>query len=170
MMFIRHLLSFLALPFVVGVVVPIWIARRNGIEVAWPGWPMLFAGIVVLGVGVLLFAASLWEFVTRGRGTLAPWDPPRSLVVHGPYRYVRNPMISGLLFVLAAEAILLRSSPHAGWFLTFLVINAIYIPLMEEPMLADRFGDSYREYCRNVPRVIPRLTPWPSSSHQPPLA
>jgi protein-S-isoprenylcysteine O-methyltransferase Ste14 len=160
MMFIRHLLSFLALPFVVTVVIPIWVARRSGIGITWPGWPMLLAGIVVLGIGVVLFAASLYEFATRGRGTLAPWDPPRKLVVHGPYRYVRNPMISGVLFILAGEAILLRSTSHAGWFVTFFFINAIYIPLMEEPMLADRFGDDYREYCRHVPRVIPRLTPW----------
>ena len=61
------------------------------------------------GVGLLLFAASLRQFAVRGKGTLAPWDPPKHLVVEGPYRYVRNPMISGVLFVLLGEALVLRS-------------------------------------------------------------
>jgi len=69
-------------------------------------------------------------------------------------------MISGVIFVLTAEAMLLRSKPHAWWALTFLAINAVYIPLLEEPLLRVRFGDEYREYCRHVPRIIPRLRPW----------
>ena len=115
----------------------------------------LAAGLVALAIGLSLFVASLHHFVVHGRGTLAPWDPPAALVVIGPYRYVRNPMISGVLFVLFAEALLLRSWPHLEWMLTFLVINLIYIPLVEEPMLENRFGEPYREYKRRVPRLIP---------------
>jgi protein-S-isoprenylcysteine O-methyltransferase Ste14 len=91
---------------------------------------------------------------------LAPWDPPRRLVVRGPYRYVRNPMISGVVLVLFGEALVLLSRPHLWWALVFLGINAVYIPLVEEPMLADRFGGDYQEYRRNVPRLLPRLRPW----------
>ena len=98
--------------------------------------------------------------MTEGDGTLAPWDPPRRLVVRGPYRFVRNPMISGVIFVLFSEALILRSLPLAAWAATFLVINLIYIPLSEEPMLRARFGDDYEEYCRHVRRFLPRVRPW----------
>src|SRR5258707_10335372 len=168
MMLLRHLAAFLALPFVVTVVIPVYVQRRNHLFLRWPGGTSamlaVIAGAIVLLLGLTLFAASVYEFATRGRGTLAPWDPPRALVVRGPYQYVRNPMISGVLLLLIAEALLLRSLPHAEWAGTFAVINAIYIPLLEEPQLKARFGDAYREYCRHVPRLIPRLRPWRGSN------
>ncbi|HUL02791.1 MAG TPA: isoprenylcysteine carboxylmethyltransferase family protein [Gemmatimonadales bacterium] len=117
-------------------------------------------GLVVLALGLLLFFSSLRRFAGEGEGTLAPWDPPRRLVVRGPYRFVRNPMISGVVLILGAEAMLLESLPHAAWTFIFAGINLIYIPLVEEPGLRRRFGDAYREYCRHVPRLLPRLRPW----------
>jgi protein-S-isoprenylcysteine O-methyltransferase Ste14 len=161
---LRHLLAIVALPFTVAVLVPLWLARRN--DTRWtfdwspPHLVSLIAGACALLVGVALFAASLRRFAGEGEGTLAPWDPPRRLVVTGPYRFVRNPMISGVLFLLLGEASVLRSAPHLSWALIFLAINAVYIPLAEEPMLRTRFGAAYDEYCRNVPRLVPRLRPW----------
>ena len=81
-------------------------------------------------------------------------------VVHGPYQFVRNPMISGVILFLFGEALVLLSPPHVAWAVCFLIPNLIYIPLVEEPQLERRFGDSYREYCRHVRRFIPRLRPW----------
>lgn len=163
-MLLRHAVAIAALPFVVAVVIPTYLARRNGISVGVATDPVgvmsQIAGILVLGIGFALFAASLRRFSSEGKGTLAPWDPPKRLVVNGPYRYVRNPMISGVIFVLFGEALLLRSRPHFSWALIFLAINLIYIPLLEEPGLRSRFGESYIEYCRNVRRIIPRLRPW----------
>jgi protein-S-isoprenylcysteine O-methyltransferase Ste14 len=163
-MFLRHLLAITALPLTVTVLVPVWIALRYGIEpkLGASGVALLLqaAGLAVLVVGLLLFISSLGRFATEGKGTLAPWDPPRRLVVHGPYRFVRNPMISGVIFILAAEAMLLISLPHALWALTALVINLVYIPIVEEPGLRARFGPTYDEYCRHVPRIVPRLRPW----------
>src|SRR5262249_58180025 len=121
---------------------------------------LLVIGIIGIGVGFLLMVATIRLFVRVGRGTFAPWDPPQHLVVRGVYRHVRNPMISGVLFVLLGESLLTASRPLFGWFLIFALINAIYIPLWEEPGLVHRFGDEYRTYKRNVPRWIPRLTPW----------
>lgn len=72
-------------------------------------------------------------------------------------------MISGVAFGLVGEAMLLLSPPHAAWALAFIVANLIYIPLFEELQLADRFGEAYREYCRQVPRLVPRLRPWSQS-------
>ena len=163
-MIIRQLFAIAVLPFTVTVLVPIWLARSNGIAFAigsgLTGLLMQLAGLCVLIVGGVLFAASLGRFITEGHGTLAPWDPPRRLVVRGPYRYVRNPMISGVVFALFGEALLLASWPHLAWAIVFLGVNAVYIPLLEEPMLANRFGEAYREYSRHVPRLIPRVRPW----------
>ena len=163
-MVIRHLLSIAALPFVVVVAVPVWLARRNGITLAVgaSALPLLtqLAGLLLLGVGLVLFVSSLRRFATEGAGTLAPWDPPRNLVLHGPYRYVRNPMISSVVFMLFGEALVLRSEPQLQWALIFLAANLVHIPFIEEPQLERRFGAVYDEYRRNVPRLLPRLRPW----------
>lgn len=167
MMLLRHLLSIAILPGTVTALVPIWIGRRNGIIFTWPDdvvSVVLFAiGCVALAIGATLFVTSLRRFASEGKGTLAPWDPPRRLVVRGPYRYVRNPMISGIIFILIAEALLLRSWPHAAWALTFVAMNLIWIPAFEEPILENMFGDEYREYRRHVPRFIPRRSPYAST-------
>lgn len=77
MMFIRHLASFLALPFVVTVVLPWMIVSRTGAGLVWPSSAIgSVTGLAVLAAGLLLFGASVYELATRGRGTLAPWDPP----------------------------------------------------------------------------------------------
>ena len=117
-------------------------------------------GLILLALGLLLFVGSLRRFVTEGEGTLAPWDPPRKFVVTGPYRFVRNPMISGVVLILFAEAALVRSGLLATWAVLFFGGNIVVIPLVEEPMLRQRFGASYDEYCRHVGRLVPRLTPW----------
>jgi protein-S-isoprenylcysteine O-methyltransferase Ste14 len=117
-------------------------------------------GAALIIVGLLLVVRTVSLFAAIGQGTLAPWDPTRKLVVVGPYRYVRNPMISGVSFVLAGEAVLLRSPALALWFAVFFGVNAVYIPLVEEAGLSKRFGSDYARYKRNVPRWIPRRSPW----------
>ena len=158
---LRHLLAILVLPFTAAVLVPVWIARRYVMTLALgsslPRIALQAGGLALLVGGLILFAATLRLFATTGRGTLAPWDSPRRLVVQGPYWYVRNPMISGVLLVLLGESALLLSVPHLIWTLIFFAINAVYIPLIEEPVLKARFGAEYDEYCRQVPRLLPRL-------------
>ena len=148
----------------VTVLVPSWISERYHVilraATSTPGVLLQLTGVAALLVGALLFASSLWRFATDGRGTLAPWDPPRLLVVRGPYQYVRNPMISGVLFVVAGEAMVLLSVPHALWAAFFLLVNLVYIRFVEEPQLARRFGPGYAIYCQSVPRFIPSLRPW----------
>jgi len=115
---------------------------------------------VIIALGLTLVCVTVWHFATVGRGTLAPWDPPRRLVVVGVYRHVRNPMISGVLVILLGEALALRSLGVLAWAVTFLAINMTYIPLLEEPLLLRRFGEDYQAYRRNVPRWVPRAKPW----------
>jgi protein-S-isoprenylcysteine O-methyltransferase Ste14 len=117
-------------------------------------------GFLLIGLGLVLMVATIRLFMTVGQGTLAPWNPTQRLVIQGIYRHVRNPMISGVFFVLLGEAILAASVPLLVWFLVFVIGNSLYIPLAEEPGLVKRFGADYEEYRRNVPRWIPRLMSW----------
>jgi protein-S-isoprenylcysteine O-methyltransferase Ste14 len=170
-MLLRQLSAIVALPGVVAIVVPVWIARRNGVELAVPhnleSTAFQLSGVVLLIAGAWLFSASLYYFWSRGRGTLAPWDPPRRFIVEGPYRFVRNPMISGVIFILFGEALVLQSPPHAVWAGVFSLVTAVSIPFLEEPMLVARFGEPYRRYRHHVPRFMPRIRPWSPDTHEP---
>jgi protein-S-isoprenylcysteine O-methyltransferase Ste14 len=85
-------------------------------------------------------------------------------VVEGPYRHVRNPMITAVLAVLLGEAALFGSVPLLIWFAAFFAVNAVFFGLHEEPALERRFGDEYVAYRRAVPRWLPRRTPWMPTS------
>lgn len=163
---IRQILSIVLLPGVVTGLVPWLILRRWGgfqpggmLPAPWNGL-MVGVGTLLLLAGLSLIVSTIALFARVGRGTLAPWDAPRRLVIRGPYRHVRNPMISGVLAVLLGLAAFFASLPLLAWFGFAALLNMIYIPLSEEPGLERRFGEQYREYCRNVPRWIPRVTPW----------
>ena len=162
----RHLRAIGLLPGVGTVLVPaviVW--RTSAVDVGWslPGGiailPVL-GGVGLIGLGLLLMVRTVTLFATVGKGTLAPWAPTSRLVVRGPYRHARNPMISGVLCVLLGEAALLGSPPLLIWFAAFLAANAIYLPLVEEPGLVRRFGEEYETYRSEVPGWIPRLRPW----------
>jgi len=157
------------LPFTGAVVVPGLILWLTGPDTfcLWQSAPAARVGLAILGgalvcLGLVLLVATIRLFVTVGQGTPAPWDPPQRLVVRGVYRHVRNPMISGVLFVVLGEALLAASLPLLGLFALAVIVNAVYIPLSEEPGLAKRFGNDYLTYKQNVPRWIPRLRAWPT--------
>lgn len=121
---------------------------------------LIAAGIACIGFGLFLMFQTISLFASKGKGTLAPWEPPKNLVVRSVYRHVRNPMLSGVLFILCGESLIPGSVSMVMWFLTFFVGNLIYLPLMEEPGLEKRFGESYLLYKKNVPCWIPRTKPW----------
>ncbi len=161
----RHLRAIALLPGTVTIVVPALIVATTGADVGWGLDGAAAALPVALGAALVAAGVAMWVWTVRlfariGEGTLAPWDATQHLVVEGPYRHVRNPMITAVLAVLLGEAALLGSPWILVWFAVFATINAIYFPLGEEPGLERRFGDEYREYKRNVPRWIPRRTPW----------
>jgi len=106
-------------------------------------------------IGLLLFIRCVDLFVRVGKGTLAPWDPTRNLVLAGPYRYVRNPMIGAVALMLLGQTLLWGSLIIGLWMIVFVGINHLYFIYMEEPGLEKRFGDNYRSYKARVPRWIP---------------
>jgi protein-S-isoprenylcysteine O-methyltransferase Ste14 len=162
----RHLRAVALLPFSATVVLPA--ALLLGGASAEPGfglpaavaWLPLAAGAGLIALGLTLMYRTVLLFARVGRGTLAPWDPTERLVLQGPYRHVRNPMISGVMAILLGEAILLGSPAVAIWLGVFVVANAIWMPLVEEPGLRRRFGADYERYAAAVPRWIPRHTPY----------
>jgi protein-S-isoprenylcysteine O-methyltransferase Ste14 len=111
---------------------------------------MLAAGLIVCGAAVLL--RCVWDFFAVGRGTLAPFDAPRHLVVTGLYRFTRNPMYNGVLAMLLGEAWLFRSSALLRYAAVVFVLFNIFVLVYEEPALESQFGESYRAYRRAVPR------------------
>ncbi|MFL5618563.1 MAG: methyltransferase family protein [Gemmatimonadaceae bacterium] len=164
-MLVRHLLSIALLPFVVVVLVPRWLLARDAVDVTIASAALLASGRIV---GALAFAAGFTVFVwcvllfaRVGRGTLAPWDPTHRLVVVGPYRHVRNPMITAVCTMLAGEALFFHSARIGGWLLLVVAVNHIYFLVLEEPGLAARFGEEYERYRMAVPRWLPRRRGWP---------
>jgi protein-S-isoprenylcysteine O-methyltransferase Ste14 len=162
----RHLRTIGLLPFTVTVVIPTLILlSTQSINVGWSLMPPLNLLPVITGVGFILAGLFLLYqtirlFATVGDGTLAPWEPTQKLVVVGVYRYVRNPMISGVLSILIGEVLISGSIALLVYFVLVATLNLIYMPLSEEPGLLERFGDDYRVYKQNVPAWIPRRTPW----------
>lgn len=153
-----------ALPLVVVIVVPFFLIfdfRQQSLRVYNP-LPILqsVTGGLLCLAGLVLLATTISLFIRQGRGTLAPWDPTSRLVVRGPYAYTRNPMISGVAFLVLGESVLFGSVVVFVWFAIIVVVNTLYFKLSEEPGLVKRFGSEYEEYRRHVPMWLPRFTPW----------
>jgi protein-S-isoprenylcysteine O-methyltransferase Ste14 len=161
---LRNVLSIAVLPgAVLGVIPSLLLWRTGGFVPRWPlpvGWLAVGGGGVLFGCGLLLAAHTIRLFILIGRGTLAPWDPTRKLVIEGAYRHVRNPMITGIGTALAGEALLFGAPALAVWLACFVALNHVYFVASEEPGLHKRFGAEYDEYVANVPRWIPRRHPW----------
>lgn len=153
--------AILILPFNVLVTIPAVILYFCQFEIISPEFSFKFILMLfLLALGFFLVIWTMRLFATVGKGTPAPWDPIDKLIVTGPYAYVRNPMLSGVFCLLFAEALLFQSKALLIYALIFIAINAIYFPLSEEKGLLKRYGEDYAEYKRNVPRFLPRLTPY----------
>jgi protein-S-isoprenylcysteine O-methyltransferase Ste14 len=114
-------------------------------------------GLVVVGGGLALWCVLTFALV--GRGTPAPFDPPRRLVVAGPYGWIRNPMYVGAGTALLGAALWYESTVLAGYGGVFFVVTHLFVVLYEEPTLRRTFGESYADYCRRVGRWLPRRRP-----------
>ena len=149
-------------PYTVGFWLPVRVHRAYTVPSDTGGGLPLYAAICgypVLSAGVALYLWCAWNFAVRGRGTPAPIDAPRILVVQGPYRYVRNPMYVAVLALVASRAILWRSSPILVYLAFVATCFHLFIMVYEEPRLRSSFGSQYEDYCRRVHRWLPRLKP-----------
>lgn len=115
-----------------------------------------FLGVALGLPGILLYFRCAWGFAVVGSGTPAPIDPPKTLVVAGPYRYMRNPMYVGVLLILLGEALFFESAGLLLYTAFMFALFQLFIVLYEEPTLWRRFGDSYERYRSRVPRWLPR--------------
>jgi protein-S-isoprenylcysteine O-methyltransferase Ste14 len=123
------------------------------------GWHAV--GLLPLAAGTYIILLCLFAFAWQGRGTPAPFDAPRELVAVALYRYVRNPMYWGAFLILLGQSILFGHDRGALWyFALFAACAHLFVMAYEEPTLSRKFGASYQEYLRNVPRWIPRRKPW----------
>lgn len=152
------LFTLLGGPALVLVLIPWWITRFR-----LPDGELTFQiGIasVLIGVGLIPLFESIIRFVVRGRGTLMPAVPTERLVVSGLYRYVRNPMYIGVVTALVGETLLFRRPQMLLYVMTAWVIMHLFVCLYEEPKLAATFPENFPAFRANVPRWLPRLTPW----------
>ncbi len=156
MIWLRTLLFALTFVATVLVLVPRWILGAAGRAQIVTG-PARYGAVLLIGAGVSLMVWCWYEFVERGRGTPMPLDPPRRLVVVGPYRYVRNPMYLSVTLIVLGEALLVRSGALlVYWAVWFGVVN-LFVLGYEEPALRRRFGAEYERYREAVGRWLPRV-------------
>lgn len=160
---LKHLRDFL-IPIFMTIALPMII---NGREYRWFQRPLLtqstlhlILGLVVGLAGLILMITSIVWMIRIARSTVMPWDPSKNLVVKGPYRHLRNPMILGVVILLIGEALIFSSIGVAILGVVFFFLNTLYFIYFEEPELEVQFGDEYRQYQANVPRWLPRVKPW----------
>jgi protein-S-isoprenylcysteine O-methyltransferase Ste14 len=154
LLFLKNLLFTVLVPGAVAVYVPLRLAAG-----AWPPvWGLAqYAALPALAAGCAIYLWCLWDFASFGRGTPAPIDAPRRLVVRGLYRYVRNPMYVGVLLVIAGWALLFCSPRVLGYGAAVALSFHLFVVAVEEPTLRGKFGRSYERYCREVGRWVPRV-------------
>jgi len=153
-MALRSILFFILAPGMVAGFIPLGLLR-TGSQLQTGLFSYLAFPLWIIGVAMLIWC--FWDFLAKGKGTPAPIDPPRELVVSGLYKYVRNPMYVGVLLVIIG---------HFLWFgfwnlliyavLVFVGFSA-FVVFYEEPTLKRNFGAAYEEYLKRVPRWIPRI-------------
>ncbi len=153
MLLLKNLLFTLAMPGTAAVYVPLFIARGRPTATGMP----LVAGCAVLALGSAIYAWCVWDFATFGRGTPAPIDAPKKLVVRGLYQYTRNPMYVGVLTVTLGWAIVFHTPALVLYALALGTVFHSFIVFYEEPHLRELFGSEYEHYCAAVGRWLPRL-------------
>jgi protein-S-isoprenylcysteine O-methyltransferase Ste14 len=157
----------------------LWIAARSlaymtGFFVLW-GWIALSvrrfdpalglvvpdelqpAGVVMMGMGACVGLVCVGTFVTRGRGTPAPFDPPRKFVARGPYRFVRNPMYISGFSILVGLGLCVKSAAIVVFVALLSLLMHLAVVYLEEPDLEKRFGESYQKYKKSVNRWLPKI-------------
>ena len=116
-----------------------------------------FIGLPPIILGIVTMMGFIWGWILSGTGSPLPLDLPKELIVRGSYRFVRNPMYVGTFLILFGEILFFKSSALLLYLLTLFLFAHTVVVLVEEPMLKHKFVESYDQYCKSVPRWIPRL-------------
>jgi protein-S-isoprenylcysteine O-methyltransferase Ste14 len=154
-LFLKNLLFTVFVPGIVAGYVPWRMGASRLADGARPAQWLIAAPVFLAGASIYFWC--LWDFGMAGRGTPAPIDPPKVLVVRGLYRYVRNPMYVGVLLVIVGWTILTWSPNVAIYGASVAMAFHLFVVFVEEPMLRAQFGESYGTYCRSVSRWWPTL-------------
>lgn len=141
------------------IYVPVSILSWSGIDRPAAIEVQQVAGMMIATAGAAIALWCIFTFASFGRGTPAPFDPPRRLVIQGPYRFVRNPMYIGAGLALAGASFFYESLSLWGYTGIFILICHLFVVLYEEPMLRRTFGQEYELYCHQVRRWLPSLMP-----------
>jgi len=150
---LKNLLFTVLVPGTVGVYAPLLIVRDHSLG----SGAALVGGVAVLALGGVVYVWCVWDFATFGRGTPAPVDAPKRLVVRGLYRYTRNPMYLGVLMLILGWTVLFRAAILLPYAFLVAVVFHLFIVLYEERKLRAEFGAEYVVYCQRVGRWLPRL-------------
>ena len=153
MIWLRAISFVLLVQFTVVGVIPWWLSRLGP---HWAPGPWRLLGIVPLAAGLSLLLTSNLLFVRQGHGTAAPYDPPRALVVRGPYRYSRNPMYLSAILIVVGSALWLGALSVLVYAVALAGAYQLFVRYYEEPRLTRLFGTAYRSYIVEVPRWWPR--------------
>jgi protein-S-isoprenylcysteine O-methyltransferase Ste14 len=155
MILLKTIIFSFLVPGTVTVLVPYWLLSSRFAPLPLQFGVFRYCGVPLILVGVSVYFWCAWDFTFAGRGTPAPIDPPKELVVRGLYRYVRNPMYSGILSILLGEALFFESQRLLAYTGVAFIFYYLIVLLYEEPVLKQKFGESYRKYCQSVPRWLP---------------
>jgi protein-S-isoprenylcysteine O-methyltransferase Ste14 len=153
LLLLKNFFFTLIVPGTAGVYVPLLLAHGR----APASGLLFFLALVLLAAGGILYVWCVWNFAVIGRGTPAPIDAPKKLVVRGPYRYSRNPMYVGALTVILGWAVMFRAMNLLIYMICVGIFFHLFVVLYEEPHLRRLFGDEYRNYCEKVDRWMPRF-------------
>jgi len=153
MLLLKNLLFTLIVPGTAGLYAPLLLGRGHDPA----SGPVLLLAIAILAIGAAIYAWCVWDFANFGRGTPAPIDAPRRLVVRGLYRYTRNPMYVGVLTVILGWAVLYQATTVLLYAICVGVCFHLFVVLYEERHLARQFGAEYHDYRANVGRWLPHF-------------
>ncbi len=150
---IKNIVFTFIVPGSVAIYLPLWLAGSGSL-----GAPALrILSLPCFAIGGAIYGWCVWDFASFGRGTPAPIDAPRRLVISGLYRLLRNPMYTGVLTVIAGWALWYGSLVIALYLGAVAGLFHLFVTLYEEPHLRQTFGVEYEAYCRRVGRWLPRL-------------
>jgi len=154
-LFLKNLLFTVLVPgFVAGWVPWVFLLRRAPLPDTWT--VRHYAALPLFAAGAGFYLACVWLFGANGRGTPAPIDPPKKLVMRGPYRWVRNPMYLAVLLFVLGEVVFFRHLTLALYLVFLASAFQLFVIAVEEASLRRRFGAIYSDYCNVTNRWLPR--------------